>query len=70
MIEGAGVDANEDFIVAQMGLGDVGVVKNAGVTVVMEEDGFHERPPDAVSVSYHDMMEAPLRDGGEARRNG
>src|SRR5208337_1980238 len=45
MIEGAGVNADEDFAAAELRLGDVGVVENGRVTVFLEDDRFHERPP-------------------------
>lgn len=45
MIEGTGANADEDFVAAKLGLGDVGVVENGRVTVFLEDDRFHERPP-------------------------
>jgi hypothetical protein len=45
MIEGTGVNADEDFAAAKLRLGDVGVVENGRVTMFLEDDGFHERPP-------------------------
>jgi len=45
MIEGTGVNADEDFAAAKLGLGDISVVENGRVTMFLEDDGFHERPP-------------------------
>jgi len=41
MVEGAGMDADEDVVVAELGFVDVGVMENAGITVLVEENGFH-----------------------------
>jgi hypothetical protein len=48
MIEGAGADANQDFIVAKGRFGDISIAKNRRVTVFMDDDGFHEQPPGSV----------------------
>ena len=45
MIESAGMNTNEDFIVAKVRFIDVCVMKYAGIAVLMKNDGFHERPP-------------------------
>ena len=45
MIEGTSVHADEHFVMAEMGFGNVGVMKNGRITVLMKDDGFHERPP-------------------------
>ena len=45
MIEATGAHVNEDFIMSKMGFRNVGVVQNTGVTVLMEKNSFHERPP-------------------------
>ena len=66
VIEGAGPYANEDFIVAEMRLVDVGVMENAGVTVMVEDDGFHwERSGRQEYISYHDVEERVLQRHGE-----
>ena len=48
MIEGAGADANQDFIVAEGRFGDISIAKNRRVTVFMDDDGFHQQPPGSV----------------------
>lgn len=45
VVQGAGVDTDEDFTRAEMRLGNVGIAKNAGITVLLDDDGFHGRPP-------------------------
>jgi hypothetical protein len=45
VVEGARAHVNEDFIVSEMRFVYVGVMQNAGVTVLMEKNGFHDRPP-------------------------
>jgi len=45
MVEGAGVNADEDFVATKLRLGDIGVLENGRVAVMTEDDGFHERPP-------------------------
>ena len=45
MIEGAGAHVNEDFIMSEMRFRYVGVAQNTGVTVLMEKNSFHGRPP-------------------------
>jgi hypothetical protein len=45
MVEGTGTNADKDFVGAEMRLIDIGVVQYAGITVLMKDDGFHERPP-------------------------
>ncbi len=45
MIEGAGPDTDQDFVAAERGFGNVGKTKNGWVTMFLEDDGFHERPP-------------------------
>ena len=45
MIEGAGADADQDFVTPELGFGDIGETKNGGISVFLEDDGFHERPP-------------------------
>ena len=45
MIERTGVDTDQDIVVAKMGLVDVGIVEDAGVAVLVEEDGFHGKAP-------------------------
>ncbi len=45
MIEGAGTNADEDFLAAKLRLGNVGEAENGRVAVMKEDDGFHERPP-------------------------
>jgi len=45
MIEGAGANADEDFVAAKLRLRNVGEAENGRVAVMMEDDGFHERPP-------------------------
>jgi len=40
VIQGAGVDADENFARAEFGFGGVGVVEDFGTAVVIEEDGF------------------------------
>lgn len=45
MIEGAGMNADEDFIVAEMWFGNIGVAKDRRIAVLMEDDGFHVKPP-------------------------
>ncbi len=68
MIEGAGAHVNEDFIMSEMRFRYVGVVQNTGVTVLMEKNSFHERPPqkkthncESADVSLHDMLELPAQ---------
>jgi hypothetical protein len=51
MIKGAGADAHEDFIVAENRFGDVGIAKDRGITVLMDDDGLHEQPPGSVGMS-------------------
>jgi len=41
MIEGAGLDFDEDFVGADGGRGDVAIVEDVGRAVVIELDGFH-----------------------------
>jgi len=45
VIEGAGTDANEDFVVARFGSGSVLVLQNRWVAVLVEHDGFQVAPP-------------------------
>ena len=45
MIEGAGTDTDEDFVAAKLRLRNISEAENGGVTVFLEDDGFHERPP-------------------------
>ena len=45
MIQSAGSHVNEDFIMSEMRFVDVGVVQNTGVAVFMDNNGFHDRPP-------------------------
>jgi hypothetical protein len=45
VIEGASVDADEDFVVTEGGFGDVGIAKDGRVTVFVDNDGFHGQPP-------------------------
>ena len=45
MIEGAGPNTDEDFVTAKLRLRNIGEAENGGVTVFLEDDGFHERPP-------------------------
>ena len=45
MIEGAGVDAHQDFVIPGVGFGHFGVMKNSGVAVAVEDNRFHEQPP-------------------------
>jgi hypothetical protein len=40
VIQGAGVDADENFARAEFGFGGVGVVEDFGTAVAIEEDGF------------------------------
>ena len=70
MVKGTGMDTDKDFVGAEMRLTDIGIVKNTWVTVLVDDDGFHERPPGTRSerkvcpadISYHDMLEVPDRD--------
>jgi len=45
MIEGAGANTDEDFVTAKLRLRNIGEAENGRVTVFLEDDGFHERPP-------------------------
>jgi hypothetical protein len=45
MVEGAGVDGDEDLAEAGFGLGDIGVAQDVGRAVAIEEDGFHVHAP-------------------------
>jgi len=45
MIECAGANADEDFVATELRFGNIGKAENGWVTMMMEEDGFHERPP-------------------------
>ena len=45
MIEGTGANTDEDFVATKLRLGDIGVLENGRVTMMTEDDGFHERPP-------------------------
>jgi hypothetical protein len=45
MVECAGMNTDQDFIRVKMRLIDIGIVKNAWITMLVENDGFHERPP-------------------------
>jgi hypothetical protein len=49
VVESTGVDANQDFVGAQMRLIHIGVAKNARITMLVEDDGFHERPPGTIT---------------------
>jgi hypothetical protein len=63
MVERASVDADEDFVVTKMRLGDIGVVENSGGPVVIEDDGFHERPREKLITQHNaaDMREGARR---------
>jgi hypothetical protein len=50
-IKGAGAHADEDFIVAENRFGDVGIAKDRGITVLMDDDGFHGQPPGSAGTS-------------------
>jgi hypothetical protein len=41
MIEGAGLDFDEDFVGADGGRGDVAIVEDVGRAVLIEDDGSH-----------------------------
>ena len=45
MIEGTGTNTDKHFVAAKLGLRDVSIVENRRVTMFLEDDGFHERPP-------------------------
>ena len=51
MIEGAGTDANQDFIVAESRFGNIGIAKDGRVTVFVDDDGFHGQPPASVGMN-------------------
>ena len=38
------MDADEDFARVEMRFGNIGIVKNAWITVLMKDDSFHGRP--------------------------
>jgi hypothetical protein len=62
MVERTGMDADEDIVGAQVRFVDVGVVKDGGVAVLMEEDGFDRAPPGRYIVSrYEERMAAQRR---------
>jgi hypothetical protein len=42
MIQGAGAYADENFVGAGFGLGDIGVLQNFGSAMLAEKDGFHD----------------------------
>jgi hypothetical protein len=41
VIEGTGMNADENFVVPEVRLGNIGIVKNRRITVLMEHDRFH-----------------------------
>lgn len=45
MVEGAGTDADKDFVAAELRFGYIRETENGWITVFLEDDGFHERPP-------------------------
>ena len=45
MIEGTSTNADEDFVAAELRFGNIGEAKNGRITMFLEDDGFHERPP-------------------------
>jgi hypothetical protein len=45
MIKGTGMDADEDLIVAERRFGNIGVAKDGRVTMLLDDDRFHEKPP-------------------------
>jgi hypothetical protein len=45
VVERTSMDVDQDFVGAEMRLIDIGVAKNAGITMLMENDGFHVGPP-------------------------
>jgi hypothetical protein len=45
MVQRASVDADEDFARVEMRFGNIGIVKNAWIAVLMKDDSFHGRPP-------------------------
>jgi len=47
MVESAGMNADEDFVGAKVRLVDVGVTEDARIAVLVKDNGFHGRPPEA-----------------------
>src|SRR5271166_3642466 len=45
VIQSAGMNADQDFIVTEMWLRNLRVVQHAGVAMLMKNDSLHERPP-------------------------
>jgi hypothetical protein len=45
MVQRASVDADEDFAWVEMRFGNVGIVKNTWIAVLMKDNSFHGRPP-------------------------
>ena len=44
MVQRASMDADEDFARVEMRFGNIGIVKNAWIAVLMKDDSFHGRP--------------------------
>jgi len=67
VIKGTGMDADEDFIVAESRFGNIGVAKDGRVTMLLDDDGLHAKPPwnEGVSafpyISYNDMLDGAWR---------
>jgi hypothetical protein len=45
VIQSAGMNADQDFIVTEVWLRNLRVVQHAGVAMLMKNDSLHERPP-------------------------
>lgn len=45
MIKGAGMDPDEDLVVTESRFGNIGVAKDGRVTMLLDDNGFHEKPP-------------------------
>jgi hypothetical protein len=45
MVQSAGVNAHEDFVGPDKGFVYIGVVEDAGVTMLVKHNRFHKKPP-------------------------
>jgi len=69
VVQGAGMDTNQNFVGAKVRLIHIRIVENTGITMLMENDRFHKPPPGKecteqerlADISCHDMLEAPDR---------
>jgi hypothetical protein len=46
MIEGAGANADEDFVGVEVRFGNIGVMEHTGVAMLVKDNRFHKDPPE------------------------